>query len=253
MGKHQYYYHLLTDDLVDSHQQDYQLPDDYSLFPPSRCGKIWAKIVRPLGHLISFVYIHLILHVHLIGKEKLAKVRNQGYFIYGNHTQAFGDVVLPLSIIPAQNYYAIGAQANWGIPILGKLVLPYFGLPIGNDLAQSGKLIKAVSTVIKAGKTVVIYPEAHVWPYYTKIRPFPKTSMHFPVALNAPSFTMTTTYTKPKWGKRPRITVFIDGPFYPATQLSKKQQQEKLHEQIITAMQKRANCSNYEYCTYQKI
>lgn len=253
MGKHKYFYHHLTDDLVVSQSQDYHLPNSYNIFPHSLGGKVWAKIIRSLGHLISIIYIKLVLRVKIVGKDKLQAAANQGYFIYGNHTQAFGDVVLPLNIIPTKNYYAIGAQSNWGIPVLGKLVLPYFGLPVGQNLQQSGKLIKAVATVIKAKKVVVIYPEAHVWPYYTKIRPFPATSMHFPVTLDVASFTMTTTYTKPKWGKRPRIIVYLDGPFYPDSHIGKKRAQEKLHQEIYQTMQKRALKSNYEYCTYQKI
>lgn len=253
MVKHKYYYHHLTDDLVDSQNQEFQLPDSYSIFPSSCISKIWSGIVRPIAHLISLIYTKLILRIHVVGKEKLKAAEGKGYFIYGNHTQAFGDVVLPLTIIPAKNYYAIGAQANWGIPILGKLVLPYFGLPVGKSLNQSGKLIKAVSALIKEKKTIVIYPEAHVWPYYTKIRPFPKTSMHFPVALQAPSFTMTTTYSKPRYGKRPQITVYLDGPFYPDPHLEKKQAQQKLHEQVYQAMQKSAALSNYQYYTYEQI
>ena len=253
MGKRKYFYHHLTDDLVVSLNQDYHLPNSYAVFPKSLGGKIWSKFVRPLGHLISIVYINLILRVRIIGKEKLQATNDQGYFIYGNHTQTFGDVVLPLSIVPAKKYYAIAAQSNWGIPVLGKLVLPYFGLPVGENIEQSAKLIKAITTVIKAKKVVVIYPESHVWPYYTKIRPFPVNSMHFPVALDSASFTMTTTYSKPKWGKKPQITVYIDGPFYPDKCLTKKQAQEKLHQQVYQTMQKRALTSDFEYCMYQKI
>lgn len=253
MGQHKYYYHHLTDDLVDSHNQDYLLPENYAIFPTSCAGKLWSVIVRPIGHLISLVYIRLVRHVRIVGKEKLKTMTDQGYFIYGNHTQAFGDAVLPLCLLPAKNYYAIAAQANWGIPILGKLALPYFGLPTGKNIAESGKLIAAVAQVIHQKKTVVIFPEAHVWPYYTKIRPFSSTSMHFPVALKAASFAMTTTYSPPKWGKRPHTTVFIDGPFYPDQQLKQKQQQQKLHDQLLTAMQERATLSNYQYCDYQKI
>ena len=253
MGKRKYFYHHLTDDLIVSLNQDYHLPNSYAIFPKSLSGKIWSKFVRPLGYLISMVYINLILRVRIIGKEKLQATNDQGYFIYGNHTQTFGDVVLPLSIVPAKKYYAIAAQSNWGIPVLGKLVLPYFGLPVGENIEQSAKLIKAITTVIKAKKVVVIYPESHVWPYYTKIRPFPVNSMHFPVALDSASFTMTTTYSRPKWGKKPQIAVYIDGPFYPDKRLTKKQAQEKLHQQVYQTMQKRALTSDFEYCMYQKI
>ena len=115
------------------------------------------------------------------------------------------------------------------------------------------KLIKAIKTVIKDKKgEVLIYPEAHVWPYYTKIRPFDATSMHFPVQLNAPSFVMTKTYHKRRFGKRPRAVVYIDGPFYPDQTLSRKEAQNKLHDEIQKTLIDRAKLSDYEYCQYIK-
>ncbi|WEV39747.1 1-acyl-sn-glycerol-3-phosphate acyltransferase [Lactobacillus sp. ESL0681] len=252
MVKHQYYYHDLSDDLVTTKDQDYHLASNYTILPTSAGHRFWSTIIKRVAHLASIIYNRVIVRVHIIGKEKLAAAHGQGYFIYGNHTQAFGDAILPLSFLPANNYYAICAQANWSIPILGKLVVPYFGLPVGYNLQESGKLVKAVKKVIKASKTVVIYPEAHVWPYYTKIRPFSATSMHFPIALNVPSFVMTTTYHRPKRGKQPQIIVYLDGPFYPDNNLNKKQAQNKLHKQIYTMMQKRAALSDYQYCTYTK-
>ncbi|WEV38741.1 1-acyl-sn-glycerol-3-phosphate acyltransferase [Lactobacillus sp. ESL0680] len=208
-----------------------------------------------MANLVSFIYLKLILKVQLVGKEKLTASQNQGQFIYANHTQAFGDVVMPLAVIPASDYYAIASQANWGIPILGKLVLPYFGLPVGHNLKEASKLISAITTLIAKQKTIVIYPEAHVWPYYTQIRPFSATSMHFPIKLNTPSYAMTTTYQQPKSGKQgkhPQIIVYLDGPFYPDPNLDNKHAQQKLHDQIVAAMQERAKLSNYDYCTYQK-
>ncbi|WEV70944.1 1-acyl-sn-glycerol-3-phosphate acyltransferase [Lactobacillus sp. ESL0785] len=253
MVNRKYYYQQTTDDIVASKQQNYQLPSNYAIFPTTRLKKIWAKVLRPLAWLISHIYTKFILKVHFVGREKLTANKKQGFFIYGNHTQTFGDVVMPLSILPAQDYYALAAPANWGIPILGKLVLPYFGLPVSHERNLFRQLITAVKQVITAKKVVVIYPEAHVWPYYTKIRPFPATSMHFPVTLNAASYAMTTTYHKPKFGHKPHVIVYLDGPFYPDTHLHKKQAQEKLHDQIVTAMNKRAATSNYNYCTYHKI
>ncbi|WEV37059.1 1-acyl-sn-glycerol-3-phosphate acyltransferase [Lactobacillus sp. ESL0677] len=251
MVKREYYYHNLTDDIITSHQQDYQLPDNYTIFPTTHIGKIWSVGIRPLAHLISLIYLHII-NAHIIGKDKLATIKNSGYFIYANHTQPFGDAVMPLNVIPAKNYYVIAAQANWGIPILGKFILPYFGLPVGHNVKQFGNLIKAIRHVITANKVIVIYPEAHVWPYYTKIRPFSATSMRFPVKLNVPSFVMTTTYHHPRFGKYPHILVYLDGPFYPDNNLDFKHAQHKLHTQITTTMQKRATTNDYDYCTYHQ-
>lgn len=43
---------------------------------------------------------------------------------------------------------------------------------------------------------------------------------------------MTTTYQKRKFGKHPKITVYIDGPFFPDSTLTKKSN-KKLHDQVF--------------------
>src|SRR5699024_12184657 len=109
--------------------------------------------------------------------------------INGNHTSHMLDVFTLLTILPIKNFYAIANQANWGIPFIGKYLVRYGGLPVGKNMKQSLKLIKAIQTVIKDKKgEILIYPEAHVWPYYTKIRQFDATSMQCPVKLKATSF-----------------------------------------------------------------
>lgn len=244
-----FYYHTLTDDLVKSKHQDFKLNDNYQIIRqkfPNHLVRSFAKAVATL-----LTYGHF--HVKIIGRQKLISYQKQGYFVFANHTQPVNDAFMPILLFGKNQYYAIADQANWGIPFLGKHIIPYGGLPVGNNLKQSIKLINAIKKLIKTGNHIIIYPEAHVWPYYTKIRPFPETSMNFPVSLKAPSFVMTTTYQKPKHGKRPQIITYIDGPFFPDSTLSKKQQQTQLHDKIYQTMQKRAELSNYEYYHYQKV
>ncbi len=46
---------------------------------------------------------------------------------------------------------------------------------------------------------MTIFPEAHVWPYYTGIRPFGEAAFHYPVATGKPVYTMTVTYQRRRW------------------------------------------------------
>ncbi|MGZ7886827.1 lysophospholipid acyltransferase family protein [Lactobacillus crispatus] len=245
-----YYYQKTIDDVVDSHDQNFSLPDNYVILPNSLGARIWSTTARHLACAFGWVVFRFFDHVKVVGQEKLKQV-NGGYFIYGNHTRPMGDVFTSLTIFPIKNFYAIANQANWGIPFIGKYLVRYGGLPVGKNMKQSLKLIKAIQTVIKDKKgEILIYPEAHVWPYYTKIRPFDATSMHFPVKLNAPSFVMTKTYHKKWLSKRPSAVIYIDGPFYPDTNLSRKEAQNKLHDEIWQVMKQRAKNSDYEYCQY---
>ena len=202
--------------------------------------------------LYGIVYLKVILHVKLENKKILKKYKRKGYFLYGNHTQTVGDVFIPAFVCSPKRIYIIASQSNLGIAGFGK-ILPMLGaLPIPDSIKNKKEFIKAVETRINQKNCVVIYPESHVWPYYTKIRPFNEGAFKFQVNQNMPSFCITTTYYKRKYGKKPGIKVFIDGPFMPDVNLNKKEKAEKLSKEIYESMTNRIINSTYEYIKYIK-
>ena len=103
---------------------------------------------------------------------------------------------------------------------------------------------------IREGHPVVIYPEAHIWPWYTKIRPFPDTSFAYPVQLNAPVFCFVNTYRKRRFGKNPRMVTYIDGPFFADTSLSTREQKKKLRDTVYEHMVELSRHSDVEVIKY---
>ena len=106
---------------------------------------------------------------------------------------------------------------------------------------------------IKKGNSITIFPEAHIWPYYTQIRPFKSVSFKYPVKLGVPVFCMTNTYQS--YGKnndKVKIVSYIDGPFFPDEGLSIKEQQENLRNKVYGAMVERSKNSNIEVIKYEK-
>ncbi len=75
--------------------------------------------------------------------------------------------------------------------------------------------LATIEEKIKNKHSITIYPEAHIWPYYTKIRPFKEVSFKYPIQLNAPVYCITNTYQN--YGKHNKIQLvtYVDGPFYP--------------------------------------
>ena len=101
---------------------------------------------------------------------------------------------------------------------------------------------------------ITIYPEAHIWPYYTKIRPFKTVSFKYPIEFNTPAFCMTNTYQS--YGKNKdkiKIVTYIDGPFFPDKNLTKSEQKQNLRDQIYNKMVERSKNSNIEHIKYEKI
>ncbi len=114
--------------------------------------------------------------------------------------------------------------------------------------------LNEIEKKINKNYSITIYPEAHIWPYYTKIRPFKAVSFKYPVKLNKPSFCITNTYQA--YGKnndKIKIVSYIDGPFFPNDKLSPKEAQQDLRDTIYNCMVNRSKNSNIEYIKYEKI
>ena len=113
--------------------------------------------------------------------------------------------------------------------------------------------LKTIEIRIKQGYSITIFPEAHIWPYYTKIRPFKSVSFKYPVKLETPVFCMTNTYQcYGKNNEKVRIVSYIDGPFFSDKELNLKEQQEDLRNKVYDVMVERSKNSNIEVIKYQK-
>ena len=246
------YYKTYNDDFVQSRDQNYKLPQDYKWIHNNILYKTCSRILYFLAYILSLFYCKLFLHIKIKNRQILKKYDKQGYFLYGNHTQPVGDVFSPAHICKTKRIYVIASSSNLKVKIIGKL-LPMLGiLPIPDSTKKMKEFIKSVKQRIEENNCIVIYPEAHVWTYYTKVRPFPPTSFKFPVETNSISFCATTTYYKRKFGKRPGITIHIDGPFEVDKNLNKKEAQEKLCNEIYNCMKNRSKESTYEYIEYRR-
>ena len=202
---------------------------------------------------IKYLYAKIKFRVKYIGKEKLKPYKKQGYFIYGNHTQAFADTFLiSNSVYPKINYLIVNPE-NVSMKFLGNFVQMLGAIPIPNNIKGMKNFLEAGEKRIKQGHSITIFPEAHIWPYYTKIRPFKSVSFKYPIQLKTPSFCVTNTYQS--YGKnndKVKIVSYIDGPFFPDEGLTLKEQQENLRNKIYNQMVERSKNSNIEVIKYEK-
>lgn len=111
--------------------------------------------------------------------------------------------------------------------------------------------MEVIKTKIEQKASIIIYPEAHIWPYYTKIRDFKSVSFSYPVKLDVPSFCITNTYQKTNQNKL-QIISYIDGPFFPNKSLNYKEAQKDLRDRIYKTMCERSKNSTEEVIKYIK-
>jgi 1-acyl-sn-glycerol-3-phosphate acyltransferase len=247
-----YYKDELSDEFSDVSITPKTIDGSYVYLRDSFLGKCihffcYCVIAKPL----AYVFLKLAFHHKIIGKYKLKSCK-KGYFLYGNHTNAIADALIPTFVSFPKSVSVIVHPNNVSMPVLGKIT-PYLGaLPLPDDREAMKHFADAIQTRVSENKCVMIYPEAHIWPYYTDIRPFGNASFHYPVSLNAPVYCFTNTYQKRKHGSRPRIVTYIDGPFFADESLSKKSQREALRNQVYTAMKQRAEENTVTLIQYIK-
>ncbi len=219
---------------------------------------IWNACAFLLQNVISlpikYLYAKIKFKIKYIGKEKLRKYKNEGYFIYGNHTQSFADTFLISNIVfPKINYLIVNPE-NVSMKFLGNVVQMLGAIPIPSNKEGMKNFLYTIEKRIEKGNSITIFPEAHIWPYYTKIRPFKSVSFKYPVKLEKPAFCMTNTYQSyGKDGKKVKIVAYIDGPFFPDEGLNAKEKQENLRNKIYNSMVERSKNSNIEVIKYVKL
>lgn len=246
-----FYYDEITDDFMETKKQNYELPDDYEYMPKGLWFKIKSVVCYFIAKLFASIYCRLVLHVTIKNKHILKEIKGTGYFIYGNHSNPLSDVFTP-ALASDRRIYTICSPANFGIPIIGNLLTELGGIPLGKNEKQKKEFRECIDERIYQNKCVVIYPEAHLWPYYTDVREFSNKSFKYPAELKKPVVCMTTTYQKRKKGQKPKITVYLDGPFYPNNRLSIEENKEKLRNDTYKTMKRRVKNTNYKEYKYIK-
>jgi len=201
---------------------------------------------------VAYLYCKIKFGLTIKGKKVLKCYRKNGYFLYGNHTQIPADGFIPNMInFPMKTFFIVHAD---NISKKGtKNIMQMLGvIPIPTLIKAYPKFTEAIERRVLDGGCVVIYPEAHIWPYYTGIRPFGATSFTYPVKFSDPTFCFTVTYSKRTFRKMPKITVYIDGPFFPDDEIPLRDKTKNLRDKVYSAMVERAKNSSYNYIEYKK-
>ena len=247
-----YYKDELNDEFSEAVIQPRIIDEKYKYIHKNPFWNICAFFVHQvLSVPIKYIYSKTKFRTKIIGKEKLKPYKKQGYFIYGNHTQDFGDTFfISNCVYPKRNYMIVNPE-NVSMKYLGNFVQMFGAIPIPNKKSGMRNFLETIKKRIGQGYSITIFPEAHIWPYYTGIRNFKSVSFKYPVDLNVPVFCATNTYQA--YGKNKdkiQIVMYIDGPFLPNMELNLKDRKEELRNKVYEKMLERSKNSNIEYIKY---
>ncbi len=255
-----FYYESEEDDPIKTDEQvkkvEVGLPEGYEFIPKHWWTRVWSAILFRLFWIFGQWYERHYWQANFYGREKLKEAQGKGYVIYANHTNPFHDVFGP-AVAADRRIFTIISPVNLKVPGIGKFLPLIGGMPLGKTKEEKAAFHEAIDKRLAQKKCVVIYPEAHVWPYATNIRKFPAGDKSFKYATrnNLPIFTMTTTYHKrnnKKHGDLPRMEVYLDGPFFPDADKTEEENRAILAKKAYDSMVKYSKKSTYEYFKYIK-
>lgn len=248
-----YYKDEQHDEFSGFDREAYKIPDKFryvhkSIFWRAAAFIVYRLIMTP----IAFLYCKIKFHLKIVNRKVMKPFRREGVFLFRNHTLVSGDAYIPsLVTFPQASYVVVNAE-NMSTPGTRSFLMMSGALPIPSSPVAFRKMLDAVEKRILQKNCVTVYPEAHIWPYYTKIRRFPASNVSMAVKFGAPVFVATTTFQKYKNKKTPAVTVYVDGPIYPDMTLTRREASEKLCDGIYETMCRRAENSTYEVIHYEK-
>lgn len=242
-----------SEDPVGGKASPFAVPPDYVFIHRSPLWRAAAFIVyRLIMTPVAWIYCRFWLGLRRVDCRTRKPKRGQGCFLYANHTMPVGDAFAPSVLWFPKRIYVVVSPANLAVKGTRHFLQMVGALPIPENLTAFRQFREAVLARVREGHAVVIYPEAHVWPYYTGIRLFSARSFAFPVAAGAPVYVSTATFQKRRFCRRPRVTVYLDGPFYPDSALPRRQAEQALRDRVYAALCARSQNSTYRAVEYRK-
>lgn len=135
------------------------------------------------------------------GLENLKEVKSVGVVFTCNHINPIDSYIIHKSIKPVMKReltYRVIREGNYtGFDgFLGQVFKHCNTLPLSSNKETMKLFIKAVETLLKKNKKILIYPEQAMWWNYRKPRPLKEGAFHFAVNNNVPVLPMFITMTE---------------------------------------------------------
>ncbi len=251
-----YYHDLLNDEFSGTNIKRKPLPENYKYLHKN---PFYRALSWFLYYIIAYpivkLFVFLGYHVKVKGKKNMRHLRHSGVFFYGNHTQVIDALTAQVNVSRGKRTYIVANQDSTSIPLIRGLVTMLGCLPTPENPSESAKFMEAVEHRIKQKCGISIFPEAHIWPYYTHIRPFGDDAFYYPAVLGTPCMAMVTTYRSRRFFKnrRPYPTIHLSRPIYPDMSLSLADRKKQLRDRVYEFMlDYSADEENVEYIHYVK-
>jgi len=243
-----------NDDFFEGKKFEGTIDQNFKYLPTGPLRKAWDFFVyyfvaMPILCFVTFA----IQGVRVKNRKAIKKLKNTGYVIIGNHTNAIDAYLGPIAIARPKRTYVVSQSNTLKIPFLKGLVKSLGALPVAETLGALKNFDKATKQILKSKKAIVIFPEAHIWPYYTGTRPMRLGSFKLASKNQVPVVPFATTYQKRKFFKKPRMVVHIGEPVMFDKSLSTNENAQIYKRKTEEFVKEKTGRNNFVFRRYVKI
>lgn len=220
---------------------EFKIDSDYKYINDGIIFNMISDIIFAIISPILFILNKVLLGFRIEGKENLKKVKDIGKITISNHIHPMDCTMNGLVNFPDRTYY-VSLMTNFKIPVIRHLIRILYAIPIPEEISNKEKFLKEIEKAIENKKTIHIYPEAALWPYYEDLRKFKKGAFRIAVETNAPIVPIVFKFEEPKgifklYKNKKCIFAKVLEPVYPDNTLDKNDRIEKLKEEVERAME----------------
>ena len=215
---------------------NFEIKDDYKYIIDNKILNCFSDLLFIIITPILWILNKVMFGFEVEGVENLRKVSG-GKITISNHVHPMDCTMNGLINFPERTYFPTLAT-NFKIPFIRHLIRILYAIPIPKKQAQKEKFFEQINKALLDGKTIHMYPEAALWPYYEKIRPFKKGAFKMAVEANCPIVPILYKFEEPDgifalYKRKKCIHAKVLEPVYPNLNLDKNEMAEDLQRRVI--------------------
>lgn len=138
-------------------------------FPYEHPSPVWQALAFVVYRLIMtpflFLYCKLVFDLRIENRKVLRELPG-GYFLYGNHTNTLADAFIPTLLAFPRRANIVTAADTVSIPGVRNIVQMLGAVPLADTIDGTRQFLAAIHRRLERRQAVMIYPEAHIWPYH---------------------------------------------------------------------------------------
>lgn len=218
---------------------NFKIKDNYKYICHNWVFNMISSFLTLVIYPILYVFNKVFLGFKIENKEKLKEIKG-GKVTISNHIHPLDCTMNGIINFPNRVYFPT-LSSNFKIPIVRHLIRMLYAIPIPSKVSQKEKFLEEINKALKNEKTIHMYPEGALWPYYEKIRKFKNGAFKIAVKANVPIVPILYVLKEPKgiyklYKKKKCINAVVLDPIYPNKDIPMWQRAEEMKERAHKIM-----------------